>query len=227
MNKNKRIVVAGSAAVLVALTVITAAFARPTAHHSAEASGLCKHGRHRVCGPLSGGAAFLGDDQHNWMKLFISYWNSGKSIPGVPATMKRVKLVDAVDGDSGLDSAEGRHGGGADRRQLEGARARRLRRLEREPGRHAGADPRRRPCRLRLGNAGRADRRQVPQAGVLLPRRPEQQRAGFSGRVVHAFEARSQERQQDDGRRRRRGVRDRHRERGAGEVEGRRRLGRP
>ena len=77
INNNKRIVVAGSAAVLVALTLITAA--------------------------LSGGAAFLGDDQHSWMKLFISYWNSGKRIPGVPATMKRVKLVDAVDGDSGLD----------------------------------------------------------------------------------------------------------------------------
>jgi branched-chain amino acid transport system substrate-binding protein len=37
------------------------------------------------------------------MKLFISYWNSGKRIPGVPPTMKRVQLVDAVDGDSGLD----------------------------------------------------------------------------------------------------------------------------
>ncbi len=103
MNKNKRIVVAGSAAVLVALTVITAAFARPTAHHSAAASGLCKTAGIAYAGPLSGGAAFLGDDQHNWMKLFISYWNSGKRIPGVPATMKRVKLVDAVDGDSGLD----------------------------------------------------------------------------------------------------------------------------
>jgi branched-chain amino acid transport system substrate-binding protein len=100
---NKRMVVAGSAAVLVALTVITAAFARPTAHHSTAASGLCNTAGIAYAGPLSGGAAFLGDDQHNWMKLFISYWNSGKRIPGVPATMKRVKLVDAVDGDSGLD----------------------------------------------------------------------------------------------------------------------------
>ena len=103
INKNKRIVVAGSAAVLVALTLITAAFARPTAHHSVAASSLCKTAGIAYAGPLSGGAAFLGDDQHSWMKLFISYWNSGKSIPGVPATMKRVKLVDAVDGDSGLD----------------------------------------------------------------------------------------------------------------------------
>ena len=95
--------IAGTVAVLASLTVITAAFARPTAHHSAAASGLCKTAGIAYAGPLSGGAAFLGDDQHNWMKLFISYWNSGKRIPGVPATMKRVKLVDAVDGDSGLD----------------------------------------------------------------------------------------------------------------------------
>ncbi len=103
---NKRLVMAGTVALLASLTVIAAAFARPASHSSAaatKASGLCQTAGIAYAGPLSGGAAFLGDDQHNWMKLFISYWNSGKKIPGVPATMKRVKLVDALDGDSGLD----------------------------------------------------------------------------------------------------------------------------
>lgn len=100
---NKRVVMIGTAAVLASLTVIAAAFARPTSHRAATASGLCQTAGIAYAGPLTGGAAFLGADQHNWMKLFISYWNSGKRIPGVPASMKRVKLVDALDGDSGLD----------------------------------------------------------------------------------------------------------------------------
>jgi len=103
---NRRVVMACVAALLVSLTVIAAAVARPSSHRSATAvtaTSLCKSAGLAYAGPLSGGAAFLGDDQHNWMQLFISYWNSGKKIPGVPATMKRVKLVDALDGDSGLD----------------------------------------------------------------------------------------------------------------------------
>lgn len=102
----KRVVAAGIATLLVSLTVIAVAVAKPTSHRGAAAvaaSKLCKSAGLAYAGPLSGGAAFLGDDQHHWMQLFISYWNSGKKIPGVPATMKRVKLVDALDGDSGLD----------------------------------------------------------------------------------------------------------------------------
>jgi ABC-type branched-subunit amino acid transport system substrate-binding protein len=104
--KNKKVLMTGLAALFASLTVIAAAVARPDSHRSASAvtaSSLCKSAGLAYAGPLSGGAAFLGDDQHHWMQLFISYWNSGKKIPGVPATMKRVKLVDALDGDSGLD----------------------------------------------------------------------------------------------------------------------------
>ncbi|HZS31378.1 MAG TPA: branched-chain amino acid ABC transporter substrate-binding protein [Gaiellaceae bacterium] len=54
-------------------------------------------------GPLSGGAAFLGDDQSNWVKLFISSWNAGKAIPGVPSSLHRVKLSLGLEGDSALD----------------------------------------------------------------------------------------------------------------------------
>src|SRR5882724_5505940 len=92
-----------SAAALAALAIVASAIARPTAPASASASGLCKSAGLAYGGPLSGGAAFLGDDQRNWMRLFISYWNSGKPIPGVPKAMKRVKLTDAFDGDGQLN----------------------------------------------------------------------------------------------------------------------------
>jgi branched-chain amino acid transport system substrate-binding protein len=103
---DKRVVTLTIAASVASLVIVAAAFARPASHRSTAAvtaSSLCTSAGLAYAGPLSGGAAFLGDDQHHWMQLFISYWNSGKKIPGVPATMKRVKLVDALDGDSGLD----------------------------------------------------------------------------------------------------------------------------
>ena len=91
------------AAAAAALAVVASAAARPDAMKNSSASALCKTAGLAYGGPLSGGAAFLGDDQRNWMRLFISYWNAGKAIPGVPAGMKRVKLVDAFDGDGQLN----------------------------------------------------------------------------------------------------------------------------
>jgi branched-chain amino acid transport system substrate-binding protein len=95
--------VIAAATALVALAVAASAIARPTAVSAVSASGLCKSAGLGYGGPLSGGAAFLGDDQRNWMRLFISYWNAGKPIPGVPKGMKRVHLTDAFDGDGQLN----------------------------------------------------------------------------------------------------------------------------
>ena len=67
------------------------------------ASSLCRQAGIGFAGPLSGPASFLGTDQHHWMTLFLSYWNAGKPIPGVPAGLKRVKLKDALEGDSQLN----------------------------------------------------------------------------------------------------------------------------
>jgi ABC-type branched-subunit amino acid transport system substrate-binding protein len=64
----------------------------------AKTSPLCKKAGLGYGGPLSGPAQFLGDDQLNWEKLFITYWNKGKAIPGVPKTLKRVKLTIPNDG---------------------------------------------------------------------------------------------------------------------------------
>jgi ABC-type branched-subunit amino acid transport system substrate-binding protein len=103
---NKRLAMIATGVLVISLAIVASAIARPGSHRAGStvtASSLCKTAGIAYGGPLSGGAAFLGDDQRNWMRLFISYWNGGKRIPGVPATMKRVKIVDAFDGDGQLD----------------------------------------------------------------------------------------------------------------------------
>jgi ABC-type branched-subunit amino acid transport system substrate-binding protein len=64
---------------------------------------LCKKASLGFAGPLTGGAAFLGKDQSNWVKLMIKNWNAGKAMPGVPKSLHRVKLNLALLGDSQLN----------------------------------------------------------------------------------------------------------------------------
>jgi ABC-type branched-subunit amino acid transport system substrate-binding protein len=90
--------VAGLVAALVATTLGGTASAKVTG-----ATGLCKKAGLGFAGPLSGGAAFLGKDQSNWVKLMIQKWNAHAAMPGVPKTLHRVKLTLALEGDSALD----------------------------------------------------------------------------------------------------------------------------
>src|SRR5574340_92609 len=87
------------AAIAATIAVVVAATLGGTASaKDAATAALCKKAGLGYGGPLSGPASFLGDDQLNWEKLFISYWNAGKAIPGVPKTLKRVKLTIPNDG---------------------------------------------------------------------------------------------------------------------------------
>jgi len=85
-----------------ALASSAAATARPS--QESAASPLCT-GSAGVgfAGPLTGPAAFLGQDQLHWMQVFLAAWNSGKPIPGVPAGLKRVQVNLALAGDSQLN----------------------------------------------------------------------------------------------------------------------------
>jgi ABC-type branched-subunit amino acid transport system substrate-binding protein len=92
-----------TAAIAAALSVVVFATLGGTASAKvAKTTALCKKAGIGYAGPLSGGASFLGDDQSNWEKLFIKYWNAGKSIPGVPKSLHRVKLTLPYAGDSQL-----------------------------------------------------------------------------------------------------------------------------
>jgi branched-chain amino acid transport system substrate-binding protein len=92
-----------TAVVAAAFAVVVAATLGGTASAQAEKTALCQKAGLGFAGPLSGGAAFLGTDQSNWVKLLIKNWNAGKAIPGTPKGLKRVKLSLALEGDSALD----------------------------------------------------------------------------------------------------------------------------
>jgi branched-chain amino acid transport system substrate-binding protein len=93
-----------TAAIAAAFAVVVAATLGGTASaKEAKTAPLCKTAGLGFAGPLSGGAAFLGTDQSNWVKLMIKNWNAGKAIPGVPKSLHRVKLNLALLGDSALD----------------------------------------------------------------------------------------------------------------------------
>jgi ABC-type branched-subunit amino acid transport system substrate-binding protein len=55
-----------------------------------------------LTGPYTGDSASAGIDQRNWGREYISYWNSGKAIPGVPKGLKRTKLK-AIEADTALN----------------------------------------------------------------------------------------------------------------------------
>ena len=98
--------VGATAAIAAAFAVVVAATLGGTASAKADktaTAALCKKAGLGFAGPLTGGAAFLGTDQSNWEKLFITNWNAGKAIPGVPKSLHRVKLNLALEGDSQLN----------------------------------------------------------------------------------------------------------------------------
>jgi ABC-type branched-subunit amino acid transport system substrate-binding protein len=86
--------------VAVAATSVAVANTGKTAIVAAGPS--CSNAKIALTGPYTGPAASAGIDQRNWADLFISYWNSGKAIPGTPASLHRVKLV-AVHADTALN----------------------------------------------------------------------------------------------------------------------------
>jgi branched-chain amino acid transport system substrate-binding protein len=93
--------IAALVAVVVAATLGGTASAK--VDKTAKTAALCKKAGLGFAGPLSGGAAFLGTDQSNWVKLMIKNWNAGKAIPGVPKNLHRVKLGLLIQGDSQLN----------------------------------------------------------------------------------------------------------------------------
>jgi branched-chain amino acid transport system substrate-binding protein len=91
------------AAIAVMIAAVVAATLGGTASAKVAKNPLCKQASLGFAGPLTGGAAFLGKDQSNWVKLMIKNWNAGKAMPGVPKSLHRVKLNLALLGDSQLN----------------------------------------------------------------------------------------------------------------------------
>jgi ABC-type branched-subunit amino acid transport system substrate-binding protein len=96
-------------AIVVAVSAVTAAAAVAASVATADSSRVaspaapnCKLATIALTGPYTGPAGSAGLDQRNWGRTFLSFWNSGKAIPGVPKSMKRTKLK-AVEADTQLN----------------------------------------------------------------------------------------------------------------------------
>lgn len=97
----KAIVVAVSAVTAVAAIAASVASADP-ARVASPAAPNCKQALIALTGPYTGPAGTAGLDQRNWGRIFISNWNAGKAIPGVPKTLRRTKLK-AIEADTQLN----------------------------------------------------------------------------------------------------------------------------
>jgi branched-chain amino acid transport system substrate-binding protein len=101
MSMRKAIVVAVSAVTAVCAVAASVATADST-RVSSPAAPSCKLATIALTGPYTGPAGSAGLDQRNWGRVFISNWNAGKAIPGVPKSMKRPKLK-AIEADTQLN----------------------------------------------------------------------------------------------------------------------------
>ena len=98
----KAIVVAVSGVIAVAAVAASVATADST-RVASPAAPSCKQALIALTGPYTGAAASAGADQLNWGRIFISNWNAGKPIPGVPPGTKRTKLK-TLEADTALDA---------------------------------------------------------------------------------------------------------------------------
>jgi ABC-type branched-subunit amino acid transport system substrate-binding protein len=94
----------GAAALIVvaAAAAASVAGAKDSAKAVTTAGPSCSNATIALTGPYTGPAASAGLDQRNWGRVFISDWNAGRAIPGVPAGLKRPKLT-AVEADTQLN----------------------------------------------------------------------------------------------------------------------------
>ena len=69
---------------------------------AAPAAPNCKLATIALTGPYTGPAGSAGLDQRNWGRIFLTNWNAGRAIPGVPRTLKRTRLK-AVEADTQLN----------------------------------------------------------------------------------------------------------------------------
>ena len=107
----KAIVVAVSAVVAVAAVAASVATA-DSSRVASPAAPNCKLGTIALTGPYTGPAGSAGLDQRNWGRIFLTDWNAGRAIPGVPKSLKRTKLkavlppfeADAAKGQDMLES---------------------------------------------------------------------------------------------------------------------------
>jgi branched-chain amino acid transport system substrate-binding protein len=69
---------------------------------ASPAAPNCRLATIALTGPYTGPAQAAGLDQRNWGRVFLTNWNAGRAIPGVPRGFKRTKLR-AIEADTALN----------------------------------------------------------------------------------------------------------------------------
>ena len=98
----KRAIVVAVSAVTAASAIAASVATADSTRVAAPAAPNCKLATIGVTGPYTGPAGTAGLDQRNWGRVFLTNWNAGRAIPGVPAGFKRTKLK-AVEADTQLN----------------------------------------------------------------------------------------------------------------------------
>jgi ABC-type branched-subunit amino acid transport system substrate-binding protein len=98
----RKSIVVGVSAITAACAVAASVASADSTRVASPAAPNCTLATIALTGPYTGPAGSAGLDQRNWGRVFISNWNAGKAIPGVPKSMKRTKLK-AVEADTQLN----------------------------------------------------------------------------------------------------------------------------
>jgi hypothetical protein len=98
----RKVIVLTFAAVAVFSAIAASIAGADSTRVAGPAAPSCKQALIALTGPYTGPAGTAGLDQRNWGRIFISNWNAGKPIPGVPAGFKRTKLK-ALEADTALN----------------------------------------------------------------------------------------------------------------------------
>jgi len=98
----KKVIVLAFAAVAGVSAVAASVAGADSTRLGSTAAPSCSQALIALTGPYTGPAGTAGLDQKYWGRIFISNWNAGKPIPGVPAGFKRTKLK-AIEADTALN----------------------------------------------------------------------------------------------------------------------------
>jgi branched-chain amino acid transport system substrate-binding protein len=98
----RKVIVLSFAAVAVFSAIAASIAGADSSRVASAAAPSCSQALIALTGPYTGPAGTAGLDQRNWGRVFISNWNAGKAIPGVPKGLKRTKLK-ALEADTALN----------------------------------------------------------------------------------------------------------------------------
>jgi ABC-type branched-subunit amino acid transport system substrate-binding protein len=98
----RKVIVFTFAAVMAIGAVAASVAGADSTSVASPAAPNCRLATIALTGPYTGPAGPAGLDQRNWGRVFLTNWNAGRAIPGVPRGLKRTRLK-AIEADTQLN----------------------------------------------------------------------------------------------------------------------------